>query len=366
MLLDAADWSLAPAVEEVLASLPPELSACASAETHACVVELRTAPHSTVGAAQADLVSLRCALAHTVAPRLGLRVAAAGTHPLALGSEVRVSSTDRYRQIAAAMRALTRREPTMALHVHVAVPDGAAAIRALNGLRAELPLMLALSANSPFWRGEDSGFDSMRAPLFSVFPRVRIPGHFRSYEHYVRTIDPLVRSGAVPDPSHLWWDARPRPWLGTVEVRIMDAQSRSSDSAALAAVVQCLVRRHAGAAARGVIAAELLEENRFVAARDGMRARLIDPATHRPRPVVELVRRMLAACEPHATRLGCERELGAVEALAADSGADRQRRRATQDGPAALPRWLAREFVVACPHAPHEPDGLLAEVAGGA
>ena len=125
----------------------------------------------------------------------------------------------------------------------------------------------------------------------------------------------------------------------------MDAQSRASETAALAAVVQCLVRRHAGAVPGGVIAAEVLEENRFIAARDGMQGRLIDPETNQRRPVVDLVRRMLAACAPQAARLGCEDELRAAAALAAFPGAERQRRHAGRDGLEDLPRRLAGEFL---------------------
>src|SRR3954466_205858 len=117
----------------------------------------------------------------------------------------------------------------MALHVHVAVPDGATAVRALDGLRDDLPLLLALSANSPFWRGADSGFASMRTPIFSMFPRVGIARHFGAYAEYVRAVEAVVGSGAIRDPSFLWWDARIQPRFGTVEVRIMDAQSRVTD-----------------------------------------------------------------------------------------------------------------------------------------
>jgi carboxylate-amine ligase len=177
MLLDPRRaWSVANRIDAVLAALPPEIAAHASAETHACVVELRTAPHPTVAAAGAELALLRRALDDALRDALGLRAAAAGTHPTATRSEVALSAGARYRHIGATMGALAHREPTMAQHVHVAVPDAACAVRVLNGLRSDLPLVLALSANSPFWRGGDSGFASIRTPIFSMFPRVGIPG----------------------------------------------------------------------------------------------------------------------------------------------------------------------------------------------
>jgi glutamate---cysteine ligase / carboxylate-amine ligase len=167
---------------EVVAQLPPELAGSVGLETHACVLELRTGPHASVATAGAELARLRRRVAALLRWRLGLAAAAAGTHPLATRAEVEVSAGSRYRGIAETTRVLARREPTMALHVHVAVPTGDAAIRALDRLRGDLPLLLALSANSPFWRGEDTGFASIRTPIFSMFPRTGIPRRYGTYE----------------------------------------------------------------------------------------------------------------------------------------------------------------------------------------
>ena len=345
VLLDPERWTVANRIDDVLAALPSDTRAHASAETHACVIELRTAPHATVAGAAAELARLRRSLDEAVRDSLVLRAAAAGTHPLATRAQVAVSSSPRYREIAETMRVLAQREPTMAQHVHVGVPDGAAAVRALDGLRRDLPLLLALSANSPYWRGNDTGFASARTPIFSMFPRVGIPRRFGDYGEYVRAVDPLVRSGAIPDVGFLWWDARLQPRLGTVEVRVMDAQTRVSDAAALAALVQCAVRRHAEAdpdadAAGG----ETLAENRFLAARDGMRARLIDDRTGRRRPADDALAESLDACSPFAAVLGCAGELEHAAALAANPGDARQRAYAERDGLTELPRRLADEL----------------------
>ena len=123
------------------------------------------------------------------------------------------------------MRELARREPTFGLHVHVGVPDAEAAIHAANRLRTHIPLLLALSVNSPFWQGRDTGLASARTPLFQAFPRVGIPRAFTDYAEYVEAVDVLIRCDAVPEPTFLWWDVRPQPRFGTVEVRIMDAQT---------------------------------------------------------------------------------------------------------------------------------------------
>jgi carboxylate-amine ligase len=308
------------------------------------VIELKTAAHATVSSLCGELTRLRASLAQVLGERLGLRTAAAGTHPLALRSEVAIASDLRYCEIDATMRALARREPTMALHVHVAVPDERAAVRALDGLRGELPLLLSLSANSPFWRGSDSGFASIRTPIFAMFPRVGIPRRFGSYGEYVGVVDGLVRSGAVPDAGYLWWDARLQPRLGTVEVRLMDAQSRVGDVGALAALVQCLVRRHAEGRPQPDVIAEVLAENRFLASRDGMSAWFIDGSRGPRRPAADALAEMLERCRPAADALGCTAELLGASALADEPGYVRQRLVAARDGIPAVPAALTAEF----------------------
>ncbi len=344
MLLDPGDWGISNRVDEVLAAVPPHLAPRTSADVHACVVELKTAPAGTVAEVAAELADLRRMLADVLGDRLRLGAAAAGTHPIATGSDVAVSSGARYREIERTMGALARREPTMALHVHVAMPDGEAAVRALDGLRHDLPLLLALSANSPFWRGGDSGFASARTPIFSMFPRVGIPRRFGTYATYVRVVGSLLRSGAIPEPTFLWWDARLQPRLGTIEVRIMDAQTRVGDVAGLAAAVRCAVRRSAEVTRPDrTPGPEVLAENRFLAARDGMEAMLIDADRVR-RPAREALAGLLDECRPVARELGCASELAAAAALAADPGYAQQRRLAQREGLRALPRRLADVF----------------------
>jgi carboxylate-amine ligase len=344
VLLDPRGWSIANRIDDVRVVLPTRLAARTSAETHACVIELKTAAHPSVTSLASELVELRAALARTLHQRLGLGVAGVGTHPLAVHSDVAVASDVRYREIDATMRALARQEPTLALHIHVAVPDPEAAVRALDGIRADLPLLLAVSANSPFWRGADSGFASIRTPIFASFPRVGIPRRFGSYRDYVELVDGMLRSGAVPDPSHLWWDARLQPRFGTVEVRIMDSQARVGDVAAMAALVQCLVRRHAGARPARGPSAEVLAENRFLGSRDGMSAWFIDGSGGPRRPAADALHEMLESCAPIADDLGCAAELAGVGAIADEPGYVRQRLIAACYGIPAVPAALAADF----------------------
>jgi carboxylate-amine ligase len=196
-----------------------------------------------------------------------------------------------------------------------------------NRLRAQLPLLLALSANSPFWQGRDSGLASARTPLFQAFPRVGIPRTFESYSDYVEAVDLLVRCQAFPDYTYLWWDVRLQPRFGTVEVRIMDAQTTVRATAALCALVQSVARLEAedGYAANELMCApEILDENRFIAARDGAEAELIDPVRERRIPVRQLLDELLDAVGPHAKVLGCADEIGDLHELVERPAAARQ------------------------------------------
>jgi glutamate---cysteine ligase / carboxylate-amine ligase len=326
MLLEPADWSLAQSSDQVLARLSDELLPHTSPETHAAVVELQTAVHPDVDGAVAELTWLRSRLAGELGA-MGLSVAAAGTHPLTVRAETEISGASRYRALNDSLRVLARREPTMALHVHVGAPAPEDAIRLLNGLRRAIPVLLALSANSPFWQGHDCGFASARTVIFQAFPRSGPPRFFADYDDYIDTVDALIAPGAIPDPSFLWWDVRLQPWLGTVEVRVMDAQSQIQDVTPLIALIQSLARLELEGEPSSVIPSiEVLAENRFLAARDGMDARLIDPTARRQIPAREMLDSLLADCRPHAVALGCARALDRVQPLAAANGAARQRK----------------------------------------
>jgi carboxylate-amine ligase len=341
MLLDPTDWALAAEIDAVLAVLDQTLVDHVGAETHGSALELRTDVHPTVAAGIAEMRWLRQELAAELRP-LGLRAAAAGMHPFAVWQDTRISSGARYQMLHGSMRELARREPTFALHVHVALPGRSEATRALNQMRAHVPLLLALSANSPYWQGRDTGLASARTPLFQGFPRVGIPRAFEDYADYVESIDLLLRCDAFPEPTFLWWDVRLQPRFATIEVRIMDSQTELSRSAALVALVQSLVRLEVeeGFASPDLVGApEVLAENRFLAARDGVEAELIDPTAGRRVPLRELLAETVAAAGPHAEDLGCAAELETIQEISDRPDPAWQRRAAA--GPAALPGLVA-------------------------
>lgn len=325
MLLNPLDWSLAQRADQVVPELSAELRDRATLETHQAVIEMSTTPGETVGQAIGEIDELRRGLAGELAT-MGLRVASAGTHPAALWTDMEVSQGERHQLIYGSMRELARREPTSALHVHVGVPDPDTAIRLHNRLRAHLPLLLALSGNSPFWQGRDTGLASARTPLFQAFPRVGIPRAFSDYDEYVETVDLLIRCDALPESTFLWWDIRPQPKFGTVEIRVMDAQSTIAHTGALVALIQAIARlelEEGFVSPRLIEAPEVLAENRFLAARDGMDARLIDPVLERRVPAREQLVGLLEILRPHAEDLGTD--LDPVSDLAGHSGAEFQR-----------------------------------------
>jgi carboxylate-amine ligase len=349
MLLDPDGWRLAQAIDEVLPALSPELSASVSAETHAGALELATGAHRTSGGVATELSLLRNRLAAELEP-LGLRAGVAGTHPLAEWEEMRVSGGARYQLLRGTLRDLVQREPTFALHVHVAVRDPEVAVDVANRLRAHLPLLLALSANSPFWRGRDSGFASMRSPQFQAFPRSGVPRRFESYADWAESVRALIDAGAFPEPTFLWWDVRLQPRFGTIEVRIMDAQTTMRDVGALVALTQAVARleAHERYASEALVdAPEVIAENRFIAARDGARAELIEPGSRRRTPAAVAARELLDAVRPHARDLGGLPELDAMQHLVDDPPAERQRALARRQG--GLPRLvetLSAQFAV--------------------
>ena len=344
MLLEAQSLGLAGVAERVIAALPPDLSARVAPETHAGALEIATGVHETAGSAAAELRALRAELAGRLTLH-GLRAASAGTHSLALGLTTELSHDPRHRHLHDKMGALTRREPTFGLHVHVGVPNAETAVRVFDRMRSRIPLLIGLAANSPFWRAKDSGLAGARTFVFDAFPRTGMPRAFAAYAAYTEAIDALIDTGTIPDATHIWWDLRLKPEFGTVEIRAMDAQRTVEDTTALIALVQCLVRAAAEDDAPDDPPPEVLAENRFLAMRDGPSARLI--AGSGREDLRGTLARILDECRPHAGELGCERELEDVRRLAAGGGAAFQREAARVMGVHGVPTALAAAYAPA-------------------
>jgi glutamate---cysteine ligase / carboxylate-amine ligase len=254
-----------------------------------------------------------------------------GVHPCGSFGFPQIAACERYGAVAASLAGLLR-TPTCALHVHVGMPDAESAIRVCNTLRADVPLLLALSANSPFWHGRDSGLASAHTAIVRSYPRAGLPRAFHDYEDFCATADRLTATAEVEDYTHIWWDIRPHPRLGTIEVRVMDAQSSLDLTAGLVALVHGLAAHALEEERPPVPSDEMLAECSFRAARYGAAATLAD-REGRLRPVQELARSALARAWPLARERGCEEALALVETLlAAGNGAQRQREAYETDG----------------------------------
>jgi len=333
MLLDGESFDLVQHIDTVLAAVAGgEFEARINPELMQSVIEITTPVCRTAGDVERALRQLRDYVGG-IAREQGLRVGSAGTHPFSLFERQRITARDRYRAMVDQLQYVARRELIFGLHVHVAVDDPDRAIQVVNGLLVDLPGLLALSASSPFWRGEATGFSSSRQVVFAAFPRSGPPPRFRDYADYAEVVGQLERTGCIADYTHIWWDIRPHPRLGTVEIRICDAVTRLDDAVALAAYCQALVKRYCERHEAGqeipTFHRLLTTENKWLAARYGLEAPVMDLLTGRRNrvPVSQLVRRTLREVEPHARDLGSERELeGIREILERGTSADLQRR----------------------------------------
>src|SRR5215210_1173441 len=332
MLLDPETWDLVQHIDSVLAAVEGEHEGRIHAELMQSVLEVTTPVCRTAGDIKDALCQLRGYVAD-IARSEGCRFGSAGTHPFSLFERQRITARDRYRNLVDQLQYVARRELIFGMHVHVAIDDAEKAIQIVNGMLIELPTLLALSASSPFWRGEPTGLSSSRQMVFAAFPRSGPPPRFESYNDYAEVVGQLEKTGCIADYTHIWWDIRLHPKWGTVEVRICDAVTRVEDAVAIAAYCQALVKHYSELHDRGEPIPSfhriLTTENKWLAARYGLEAPVMDLATGRRNrvPVAQLIRRRLRDLEPHARELGSERELeGIREVLGRGNGADRQLR----------------------------------------
>src|SRR5918912_3184199 len=333
MLLDGGSFDLVQHIDTVLAAISGhELETHVNPELMQSVLEIATPVCRTAGDIDRELRRLR-AYVTEVAAQDDLRVGSAGTHPFSLFERQRITARDRYRHLVDQMQYVARRELIFGLHVHVAIGDPEKAIQVVNGLLAHISSLLALSASSPFWRGEATGLASSRQIVFAAFPRSGPPPRFRDYADYAEVVGQLEKTGCIADYTHIWWDIRLHPRLGTVEIRICDAVTRVEEAVALTAYCQALVKHFCERYDRGDEIPSyhriLTTENKWLAARYGLEAPVMDLATGRRNrvSVSQLIRRTLREIEPHAHELGSERELeGVHEILSRGNGADRQLR----------------------------------------
>jgi carboxylate-amine ligase len=325
MILDAQSLELVNAIEAMLEPAPlgeikPELMES--------VLEISTDPCANVTGAGQQLRALRRQVVETAGSK-GMAIGSAGTHPFAMWEDQRIVARPRYRDLISALRFVARQELIFGMHVHVGVDDPDKAIHVANGMRVHIPVLLGLSANSPFWRADATGMASTRTPIFRAFPRVGIPPTYKNWEDYERRIEFMISAGVIEDYTYLWHDVRPHPSFGTVEIRVMDSQTHIEHSLGLAALVQALVKelsQHFDAGKRlSRYPFEMLDENKWLAARHGLEGELVDLPSSDRVATRALARRLIDRMREHCADLGSLGELEAVEdLLARGNGAARQ------------------------------------------
>jgi len=329
MIVDAESFALVNAIESLLedggadhsdGEIKPELMES--------VLEIATKPCATTVAAGEQLRALRSRARETAAKR-GLTIGSAGTHPFAMWEDQRIVARPRYRDLISALRFVARQELIFGMHVHVGIDNPDKAIHVANGMRVHVPVLLALSANSPFWRGDRTGLLSTRTPIFRQFPRVGMPPAYLDWEDWERNVAFMVDSGVMEDYTYLWYDVRPHPNLGTVEIRVCDSQTRAEHSIALTALIQAMVHElaeHFDAGTElGAYPWQMLDENKWLAARHGLEGEIVDLPSSERVGTKALTRRLLQRLTPHAQQLGSEDALDGIrDLLERGNGATRQ------------------------------------------
>jgi glutamate---cysteine ligase / carboxylate-amine ligase len=317
MIVDRETHDLASSIEGLLEALDNvEKDGEVKPELMESVCEIATEPCQNTREAGVQLRALRRLVQH-VANERGLAIGSAGTHPFAMWEDQRIVSRPRYRDLIAGLQFVARQEIIFGIHVHVGLDDPDKAVHVTNGMRVHVPILLALSANSPFWRGQQTGLQSTRTPIFRAFPRVGIPPRYEDFDDWVRRIDFMKTTKVIRDYTYLWYDVRPHPNFGTVEIRAMDSQTRVEHTLAIAALIQAMVKELAEHYEAGKSLSrypyEMLDENKWLAARHGLEGELVDlPDTARV-SAAELTRRLMERLRPHSEELGSADEFEVLE-----------------------------------------------------
>jgi carboxylate-amine ligase len=327
-IIDPETRELRSHIQEILADGKMVLKERVKPEMHQSVVELGTEVCRDVRCARQQLVQLRSELA-AVAARGGLKIASAGTHPFSHWMDQLITVDERYATIVKDLQQIARANLIFGLHVHVGIPDREMAIAVMNQARYFLPHLYALSTNSPFWLGQNTGLKAYRQMIFERFPRTGIPDVFESLSEYEDYLKLLVATGCIDNAKKIWWDIRLHPFFDTLEFRICDAQSRVSDTIALAALMQAIVLKLHKLLLQNTsfrtYPRRLIDENRWRASRYGLDGKLIDFGRKCEVDERELLREMLEFIVTEMEELGSRQEIAHIEDIIREgTGADRQ------------------------------------------
>jgi glutamate---cysteine ligase / carboxylate-amine ligase len=327
-IIDPETRELRSHIQEIFADGKMILKERVKSEMHQSVVELRTEVCDDAASARQQVIELRVKLA-TLAARDGLKIASAGTHPFSHWMDQLITADERYATIVKDMQQVARANLIFGLHVHVGIPDREVAIAVMNQARYFLPHLYALSVNSPFWLGQNTGLKAYRQMIFERFPRTGIPDPFESLSEYEDYLKLLVATGCIDNAKKIWWDIRLHPFFDTLEFRICDAQSRVADTVALAALMQAIVVKLHKLLRQNVTfrmyPRRLIDENRWRASRYGLDGKLIDFGRKCEVDERELLHEMLEFIATEVEELGSAGEIAHIEKIMCEgTGADRQ------------------------------------------
>jgi glutamate---cysteine ligase / carboxylate-amine ligase len=327
-IIDPETRELRSHIQEILEYGKVILKEQIKPEMHQSVVELGTEICQSVVDARAHVIELRSRLAE-LAARSGLKIASVGTHPFSHWRDQLITQGERYHEIVKDMQQLARANLIFGLHVHVGIPDRDVAIQVMNQARYFLPHIYALSVNSPFWVGQDTGLKGYRLKVFERFPRTGIPDAFESLSEYEDYCKLLVKTGCVDNAKKIWWDIRLHPFFDTLEVRVCDAQSRVDDTLAIAALIQAVIVKLHKLLSRNitfrVYRRRLLDENRWRASRYGIDGKLIDFGRETEVDTRSLLNELLEFVSTEVNELGTGNEMAHIERIMREgTGADRQ------------------------------------------
>ncbi|HEX4412684.1 MAG TPA: YbdK family carboxylate-amine ligase [Lacipirellulaceae bacterium] len=305
-----------------------DANSCFKPELMQCVLEVNTEVCETIGQAERDLKS-KLAIVESACDALGLRLWWGATHPFSTWLEQRITPDERYLMLVNLLQEMARRLVTFGLHIHVGVDSGDKAVMICDRIMRHLPTLLALSVSSPFWEGRPTGLQSHRSKVMEGLPTAGLPTQMRNWSEYVWLVNHMIDTGFINTIREIWWDVRPHHNFGTVEVRICDMPGNLSDTLALAALVQCLVKALSDEIDHGTYQSEshpmMVQQNKWRAARFGNLAKLVDTTTYQAAPVEETVERLVSILQPVAAELNCERYLAhAAEMARQPSAAQRQ------------------------------------------
>jgi carboxylate-amine ligase len=327
-LVDAQTMALRSGIADVLAAIPEELKGSVKPELMQCYLEINTGICQDVAAVERDLIP-KVRAVQEAAARSDMRLFWGGTHPFSHWRDQEVTPNERYYGLIDLLQSTARRLVTFGLHVHVGLDTGDKSIMLCDRLLNHLPILLALSANSPFWSGQRTGLQSYRVKVMEGLPTAGIPPLMRNWSEYTWLLKHMVETGFIKTIREIWWDVRPHHNFGTVEVRVCDMPHNLAGVLNLTALIQCLVHRLSRDIDQGAYQFDchpfMVRQNKWRACRYGMEARLVHPQTLEPRPARQIVHDLAARLGDTADELGCRRYLESVRDMAdRPTGADLQ------------------------------------------